>query len=485
MILSRARSRVRTLLLALILVLAITWSLSRWHQRGEWEQQTRIIHDAKDHIKFWRQFKPILSAYEPRCLSPERLGMAESIRFEEADPSYRPQLLEMAPEDVKIMKEAHSGFVKKIEDNPPKLHYESHTRGVVSTAGGSYFPVLVISLRMLRRTGSEIPVEVFLADDSEYEGYVCDVVLPSLNARCVVLSHILDSVSDGVQVEKYQFKLFAMLFSSFEEIFFLDADAFPLVKPETVFASEPFKSRHMITWPDFWLPTPSPLFYEISSLPAPLKAQRQSSESGEIFLSKKTHLKTLLLATYYNFWGPTHYWPLLSQGAAGEGDKETFVAAATALGEPFYQVSEPICAMGHRTKDGLAGSAMAQFDPIADYALTQKNQWRILGANAPLPPTFVIHANYPKFNPATVFNKGGDVTPAFADDGSYTRAWTIPEDVIDKFPTDVERSYWAEILWTACVLETKFESWKDQSGICQGVKDYWNAVFALHGSKET
>lgn len=484
MMLRRARSRVRTLVLAVILVLAFTWSLSRWQQLGDGQLQTQIVHSPKGHIKFWQQFKSLLLKYEPNCIPPERLGNAESVRFEEADPSYRPQLLEMAPEDVEIMKKAHSGFVNDIKRHPPGLHYNSHTRGIVSTAGGSYFPVLVISIRMLRRTGSEIAVEVFLADDSEYEEHVCDVVLPSLNARCVVLSHILDSVTDGVQVEKYQYKLFAMLFSSFEEIFFLDADAFPLAKPEAVFTSEPFKSRQMITWPDFWLPTPSPLFFQIASLPAPLNAQRQSSESGEIFISKKTHLETLLLATYYNFWGPTYYWPLLSQGAAGEGDKETFVAAATVLGEPFYQVSEPICAMGHRTQGGLAGSAMAQFNPVSDYALTQSGRWRIMGTKAPAPPTFVIHANYPKFNPATVFNKGGDVTPAFADDGSYTRAWTIPEDVIDKFPTDVERNYWSEILWTACELETKFESWKEQTGICQGVKDYWDAVFATRGSKD-
>lgn len=479
MVFSRARSRVRTLLLALILASVLTWSLSRWQQP---DGQTPVIHSPKGHVKFWRQFQPLLLEYEPKCIPPERLGKAESIRFEQADPGYQPELLEMSAADVDIMKKAHSGFVDQIKSDPPQLHYKSHTKGIVSTAGGSYLPVLVISLRMLRRTGSKIPMEVFLADNSEYEEYICDTVLPSLNARCVVLSHVLSAAPGGVQVEKYQYKLFAMLFSSFEEIFFLDADAFPLMKPETVFASEPFKSRQMITWPDFWLPTPSPLFYEISSLSAPTNPVRQSSESGEIFISKRTHLRTILLASYYNFWGPTHYWPLLSQGAAGEGDKETFVAAATALGEPFYQVSEPICAMGHRTEGGLAGSAMAQFDPVMDFALTQKGQLRIMGAKAPPPPTFVIHANFPKFNPATVFNKG-DVNPAFADDGSYTRAWTIPEEVIDKFPTDVERDFWSEILWTACELETKFESWKGQTGVCQSVKDYWDASFVNRKSE--
>ncbi|KAK7679537.1 Golgi alpha-1,2- mannosyltransferase [Cerrena zonata] len=43
---------------------------------------------------------------------------------------------------------------------------------------------------------------------------------------------------------------------------------------------------------------------------------------------------------YYNYYGPDYYYPLLSQGAAGEGDKETFIAAAHKLKLPYYQVKE-------------------------------------------------------------------------------------------------------------------------------------------------
>ena len=68
-------------------------------------------------------------------------------------------------------------------------------------------------------------MEVFLVDSYEYEEYICDVVLPSLYARCVVLSDVLEALPQRLKIEKYQIKSFAMLFSSFEEIFFLDADA--------------------------------------------------------------------------------------------------------------------------------------------------------------------------------------------------------------------------------------------------------------------
>ncbi|OJZ86149.1 glycosyltransferase family 71 protein [Aspergillus luchuensis CBS 106.47] len=488
---SRAFLRARSLLLAIFILLTFAWSYSRWRSYPLTEEAPSIqTHQAtplnhrhtEGHIQFWRQFQPLLTAHEPKCEPPLRLGSAPSIRFEQSNPEDRPELLDMLPFDVDTMKNAHSGFVDAINTNPPQLNYTQNTRGLVSTAGGSYLPVLVISLRMLRRTGSKLPVEVFLANEEEYEEHICEVVLPSLNAQCVLLSEILDAVPGDMKVEKYQFKLLAMLFSSFEEILFLDADAFPIHPPEMLFVNGPFPSKNMVTWPDFWASTVSSYYYEIASQPIPQNSVRQSSESGEVLISKKTHIKTLLLSTYYNMWGPDFYYPLLSQGAAGEGDKETFVAAAMTLQEPYYQVSEPICAIGHGTQGGLAGSAMVQFDPIEDYALTQKGEWRVHGSKAPAPRAFFIHANFPKFNPATVFDKQA-VNPAFADDGSYTRAWTIPDEVIKAFGTDIEKRFWDEILWTACELEDKFSTWKDKKGICKGVKNYWNAMFGIGHSR--
>lgn len=473
--------RTRTILAALLLVSFFTWTLSPW--RSEPDPNFRYSAGGAQSLdltdgyqKFWRAFHGYLERYGPATNGVVEDEKAPTERFDPKDSKPRPEYVIVPTEDIATMREAHAGFVEAITTSPPQLPYVPGTKGVVSTAGGSYLPVLVISLRMLRRTGSTLPMEVFLADEDEYEDYICDAVLPTLNARCIVLSRIL--VAAPAQIEKYQFKPFAMLFSSFEEILFLDADAFPLEKPEDIFRSDVFRSKGMLTWPDFWGSTVSPIFYEIASTAVPRMNLRQSTESGEVFLSKKTHLRTLLLATYYNYWGPTHYYPLLSQGAAGEGDKETFIAAATALNEPFYQVSEPICALGHRTEGGLAGSAMAQFNPIQDYALTRQGKWRVRGDDGPAPDVFFIHANFPKFNPATVFEKH-EVNPAFADDGSFTRAWTIPEEVVGKFSAkvDVEKAFWKEVLWTACELEDKFVSWVGRGGICAGVQEYWAGVF--------
>lgn len=487
MALPRSLLRARTLVAALIVASVFIWSYSQWTSTTSdstfspsfGSTQSQPPNDlTAAHQRFWRTFHGYLEKHAPDTYPIEETVKASTEGFKAKDPIERPNVLELDTETIATMKEAHTEFVGAVTSSTSlQLQYIPGTKGVVSTAGGAYLPVLVISLRMLRRTGSTLPMEVFLADEDEYEDYICDTVLPSLNARCIVLSRIL--VAAPATIEKYQFKPFAMLFSSFEEILFLDADAFPLEPVERLFKSEPFRTNGLVTWPDFWASSASPYFYEIAGTAAPAMNLRQSTESGEVLLSKRTHVHTLLLATYYNYWGPSHFYPLLSQGAAGEGDKETFLAAATAMNEPFYQVSESICALGHPKEGGMAGSAMGQFNPIQDYELTSHGKWRVRGDEAPAPDVFFIHANFPKFNPATVFEKH-EVNPAFLDDGSYTRAWTIPEDVVKQFSAtvDVEKNFWGEILWTACELEDKFVSWEDQQGICAGVKKYYDNMFA-------
>jgi alpha 1,2-mannosyltransferase len=431
----------------------------------------------KLHSEFWKTFHPVLTEHNPDCPSPEKSQQAQSVRYDPINPVERPDFIKMSAADIKKMRQKHAGFVKAMNKLGPP-HYVPGTRGLVTTAGGRYLPVLTISLRMLRRAGSTLPMEVFLASDEEYEPYICEVVLARLNAKCVILENILKADGQHPNIRAYQYKPFAMLFSSFEELLFLDADAFPIHDPTVLFTSDPFRSLKMVTWPDFWASSASHIYYEISSRPVPKTTERASTESGELLISKKSHYRTLLLATYYNYYGPSHYYVLFSQGGPGEGDKETFIAAATAMSEPFYQVSEPIRAIGHRAKDGgMVGSAMVQYDPIEDYELTQSGLWRVKDQSvAPSPRPFFIHANFPKFNPATIFEPF-DIDPVHGPDGGWTRPWTIAEDTMEQLGDEIQRRFWAEIEEVACQLEGKFASWQGKKDICKGVRDYVKEVF--------
>lgn len=434
-------------------------------------------------IEFWRKLQAILYAHAPQISSPVRVIDEDLMIGFEAKDQIRPDLLYMRSDYVDVMQDAHRGLIADIRSGTQdgkgdlKLVYDAGTRGIVTTAGGNYLVVFVISLRMLRRTGSTLPVEVFLADSNEFEPYICDTVLPTLNARCVVLADIFNALpGDGInEIGHYQYKIFSILFSSFEEVLFLDADCFPVHDPKLLFESEPFTSTGMVLWPDFWYMSESPAYFAIASQSMPSLGQRAGIEAGEILYSKPKHEQSLMLAAFYNMYGPSHYYPLLSQGAPGEGDKETFGWAATALGEPIYHVREKVRAIGRNWAEGtFEGSAMVQYDPRGDYLKANGNQ---SAGSSPTP--FFVHANYPKFNPATIFQEEVDGlhSPTRHSNGSMQRAWTQPSEAIGDFGFDFEKGFWEEVKWTACQLENKFESWAGLQGVCSNAQQYWDTVF--------
>lgn len=429
----------------------------------------------KSQIEFWKSLESLLDSSKPDCDTPKRLGRAKAAGFNPSG-SERPKHLEMPKDDVEKMRKAHAKFVQGIREDSPQLVYTPGSQGLVSTGGGKYLPVFVISLRMLRRTGTTLPVEVFLADHEEYEEHICKEVLPSLNATCVIMSDILTSVPHDVEITKYQFKVFAMIFSSFEEILFLDADAFPIHNPEELFSSDLFQEYGLITWPDFWASSTSEYYYTIAQQSIPPMEERASSETGELLISKKSHQQFLLLATYYNYYGPTHYYLLLSQGSPGEGDKDTFLPAAKVFNQTFYATSESVKPIGHPKPDhSIAGSAMVQFDPIQDHNLTRQGLWRVKDHTvAASPRPFFIHANFPKFNPATIFHLGG---PARDENGTDRKSWTVGDKTMEAFGFDVEKDFWTEIKWVACTLEKEFATWKDEKDICRNTTAHWDSLY--------
>jgi alpha 1,2-mannosyltransferase len=193
-----------------------------------------LVERQKD---FWKAFQPILERHSPNCPSPEKNGDAGANHYDPVKDSPRPDLTVMSEADQKAMEDAHANFVEDIKKAGKDLK-PVHTpgkRGLVSTAGATYLPVFVSTLRMLRRAGSTLPVEVYMKDTGEYEKHLCNDILPNLDARCLVLA---DVVGKNV-IEHYQLKIFAVLFSSFEEIVWMDADCFPLGKPRRVWSLGP------------------------------------------------------------------------------------------------------------------------------------------------------------------------------------------------------------------------------------------------------
>lgn len=279
--------------------------------------------------------------------------------------------------------------------------------GYVFIGGSTYSWYSLLSIQSLRKSGSTKPIELIIPNKNDVDLLLCNEVLPIYNAKCVILDEIYPKkVLNKFNASGYQLKSLAILASSFENTIYLDSDVFSVKNPDKLFESELFKKYGMITWPDFWRRTTSPKLYESLGVEFDWKPVRflndyftpsdllykpedienpkdkinlhdlkgtlpdWSTEAGLLVINKATHFNTLLLSLYYNINGPAGYYPLLSQGGAGEGDKETLPLAAHMLNQTWWQVNkQPGKTYGTWIKDRnwIVDSSIIQVDPLEDW----------------------------------------------------------------------------------------------------------------------
>lgn len=157
---------------------------------------------------------------------------------------------------------------------------------------------------------------------------------------------------------------------------------------------------------------------------------------------------------YYNLHGPGMYYKLLSQGAPGEGDKDTFLAAASVFDGSFYQVSrqpDVIGYVGEHKHKGFQGLAMMQRHPGDDFRKEVK------------PRVAFIHQNAVKLNPKGLVGRLDS-----------KRMWGTKSETIEKFGYDLEAELWQEIIFVAC--EYGEGLWWNAGSVCKGVKKLWNGI---------
>ncbi|KAJ2892036.1 putative MNN2-type II membrane protein [Zalerion maritima] len=324
---------------------------------------------------FWQDLAGALSQAEPNATRLRTLGKLQREQFDPhaENPLLGVDKIKIRQGQEKWLKHYHAEFVESTKTLAPKLPFTRGSRGIVITADTKYLGVAITTLLMLRRSGSKLPVELFLNGAEDRDRDLCNQALSSqLNTTCLNMDdcfRLLDArwKNPFPQLTRFQFKVFALLFSSFQDVLFLDADCFPVHNPDHLLRAEPFASHGLVTWPDFWIPTISPLFYQIAGTetPPPPTLESRSTESGMMLYDKCKHADSLLLAAYYNLYGPKYYYPLQSQGAWGQGDKETFRLAAKVLGKPYWHVTVP-CEM-LSSEDIHYGSGIKQVDPEQDW----------------------------------------------------------------------------------------------------------------------
>ena len=424
-------------------------------------------------LAFWEIWAKIIRAASPKVPTIELKKVAQPAGLEPENERERKPFnltIGISEKDAESLRKSHERLVghanfSRVNEQATRLFSGN---GIVTVAGGSYFPPAILSIRMLRKTNSSLPVQVFLRNKSDYEKKICQEVLPALNAECFVIQDHLRK-DNPVQVEHYQLKVLAILFSSFESVLYLDSDCMALLDPTELFDSEPFLSTGLVSWPDYWIATEDPVFYRIAGLPSfPKGIPARSSEAGQILISKQTHLTTLLLAAYYNIYGPGTYYPILSQGAAGEGDKETFLAAAVVLDNPYYRVRHRLGTVGYHEADRqFHGTAMAQYHPGDDYAPRESTPLK-------QPRPLFLHANSPKMNVAHLLAEDKVFYPGTED---RLRLWGPKEFMVKMTGYDIEATVWREIVEMGCQLDETLKDFRGAWQMCERAQRHYRETF--------
>lgn len=302
--------------------------------------------------------------------------------------------LQLSDNDVAALQKSHERVMRLLPEHVPEEAFGG--RGVVMTGGGKYFPMVLTAIKWLRDVDPHVPVEVFMADKSEYEKAFCDDLFPKLNVQCRVIQDIYGAQLHAKLDSQYALKPLAILASKFNDIFFMDADSYPLESVNRIFDWDIFRETGYILNSDYWPRYISPRFYEVVGRTlggralgdkddhALLQSDREnaipgpSTESGQVYVRKSMHIRSLMLAMYYNLYGPDVYFPLLMQNGQGEGDKDTYVAAAIICNESYFQTNRSPTTVGQHKEDGsYKGYAMGQPDAITDYARNEQGDLNV------------------------------------------------------------------------------------------------------------
>ncbi|KAK3808422.1 MAG: mannosyltransferase putative-domain-containing protein [Benniella sp.] len=216
-------------------------------------------------------------------------------------------------------------------------------RGLVFCAGNGQFEFVVTAIQALRsRLKSQLPIQVFHMGDSDLspdrQQYLKDM---TSNVEVMDVTQILDN--GYMQLGGWAIKPFAMLASRFEEVMFVDADAYFLQDPVVLFDDPGYQATGALFFYDRtlfarygsgaeWLRSVTPLlssFVPMSRMFRWVSAHEQ--ESGVVMINKRTRFTGLMAVCKSN-----GKWERdLVSYRVFHGDKETFWTGFEMIQEPY------------------------------------------------------------------------------------------------------------------------------------------------------
>lgn len=229
----------------------------------------------------------------------------------------------------------------------PEGRYQG--RGVVLCAGGPiHLANAYVCLKFLR-TFTDLPVELFYAGPVEMPEGVHDLLQKDFAP--IALTDITElkfrEAYPFLNIRNFrgcQIKPYALLYSSFEEIFYIDVDNIPLQSPVTLFASEAYWQTGALFWPDLPITrSTTEEIFQVFGVTAEFLKRDLEFESGQIVLNKRRCWKALLTVCLANS-DVENFREFCYRHTLG--DKDTFRLAFQFAGQPYHRVPHPPLQVG-------------------------------------------------------------------------------------------------------------------------------------------
>lgn len=223
-----------------------------------------------------------------------------------------------------------------------KIGSMANSKGIVMTVGNFYFPYAVHNIKILRSLGCDLPIEIFHGGESD----LSKDKLEHLQSFKDVNVYNIYSRYDGEKIvlEKYDYKAFSIVASSFKEVLFVDADVVFLTDPSSMFSDDEYLKSGALFFHDRflnfgtsgerWLRSLMPAGREFSQKakdgPFWRKKSRFQLESGTMLFNKEKHWFGLLMTLKLNTGDGK-----MQMSRQTYGDKETFWIALELAGEDY------------------------------------------------------------------------------------------------------------------------------------------------------
>lgn len=244
----------------------------------------------------------------------------------------------------------------------PQGRYQG--RGIVICGGGEkYLPCAWVCIRMLRRLGCRLPIELWHLRETEGDRRLTSA-LSELGVRCVNAADVRRN-HPVRYLGGWELKPYAVLHSGFEQVLYLDADNVPVRDPSPLFGAAAFVENGAVFWPDYGRLGPDASIWRVSGVPY---RDEPAFESGQMLVDKRKCWRPLSLTVHMNEHSDFYYRHL-------HGDKDTFHLAWRMLDQPYGMVPYPI--------EPLYGT-MCQHDFEGRRLFQHRNlpKWRLGGDNA-------------------------------------------------------------------------------------------------------